>query len=243
MSDYTSVQKQFKYLRMMISHAAFSLLQADHLICHLFLQEILILSLLCATLSPGGWRGGSVQFIRSVVSGSLRPRGLQHARLPYPSPTSRVWSNSCPLSQWCHPTISSSVISFSSSVQSCLASFFFLFHWVVSSFRWPKYWSFSFSISPANECSGLVSFRIDWLELLAVQGTLKSLLQHYSSKVSILQHSPFFIVQLSHPYMTTGKTIALGSGTMKNPSLYGVQVHILLVKAAMALTKNWWMQK
>ena len=75
--------------------------------------------------------------------------------------------------------------------------------------RWPKYWSFSFSISPSNEYSGLISFRMDWLGLLAVQGTLKSLLQHHSSKVSILQHSAFFIVQLSHPYMTTGKTIAL----------------------------------
>ena len=75
--------------------------------------------------------------------------------------------------------------------------------------RWPKYWSFSFSISPSNEYSRLISFRIDWLDLLAVQGTLKSLLQHHSSKASVLQHSAFFIVQLSHPYMTTGKTIAL----------------------------------
>ena len=75
--------------------------------------------------------------------------------------------------------------------------------------RWSKYWSFNFSISPSDECSGLISFRMDWLDLLAVQGTLKNLLQHYSSKASILQHSTFFIVQLSHPYMTTGKTIAL----------------------------------
>ena len=75
--------------------------------------------------------------------------------------------------------------------------------------RWPKYWSFSFSISPSNEYSGLISFRMDWLDLLAVQGTLKSLLQYHSSKASILQHSAFFIVELSHPYMTTGKTIAL----------------------------------
>ena len=75
--------------------------------------------------------------------------------------------------------------------------------------RWPKYWSFSFNISPSSEHPGLISFRIDWLDLLAVQGTLKSLLQHHSSKVSILQHSAFFTVQLSHPYMTTGKTIAL----------------------------------
>ena len=75
--------------------------------------------------------------------------------------------------------------------------------------RWPKYWSFSLSISPSNEYSGLISFRMAWLDLLAVQGTLKSLLQHYSSKASILQHSAFFIVQLSHPYMTTEKNIAL----------------------------------
>ena len=75
--------------------------------------------------------------------------------------------------------------------------------------RWPKYWSFSFNISPSKEHPGLISFRMDWLDLLAVQGTLKSLLQHHSSKASILQHSAFFIVQLSHPYMTTGKTIAL----------------------------------
>ena len=79
--------------------------------------------------------------------------------------------------------------------------------------RWPKYWSFSFSISPSNEHSGLISFRMDWLDLLTVQGTLKSLLQHHSSKASIFQYSAFFTVQLSHPYMTTGKTIALISRT------------------------------
>ena len=79
--------------------------------------------------------------------------------------------------------------------------------------RWPKYWSFNFSISPSNECSGLISFRMDWLDLLAVQGTLKSLLQHHSSKASVLHRSAFFMVQLSHPYMTTGKTTALTRGT------------------------------
>ena len=79
--------------------------------------------------------------------------------------------------------------------------------------RWPKYWNFNFNISPTNEYPGLISFRMDWLDLLAVQGTLKSLLQHHSSKASILQHSAFFIVQLSHPYMTTGKTIALTGQT------------------------------
>ena len=81
--------------------------------------------------------------------------------------------------------------------------------WSVLCIRWPKYWSFSFCISSSNEYSGLISFRVDWLDLLAVQGTLKSLLQHQSSKASILQHSAFFIAQLSHPYMTTGKTKAL----------------------------------
>ena len=84
---------------------------------------------------------------------------------------------------------------------------------------WPKYWSFSFNISPCNEHPGLMSFRMDWLALLAVQGTLKSLLQHYSSKASILQHSAFFIVQLSHPYMTTGKTIALTRQTFVGKGL------------------------
>ena len=79
--------------------------------------------------------------------------------------------------------------------------------------RWPKDWSFSFSNSPSNEYPGLISFRTDWLDLIAVQGTLKSLLQHHSSKASILRHSPFFIVQLSHPYMATGKTIALTKQT------------------------------
>ena len=82
--------------------------------------------------------------------------------------------------------------------------------------RWPKYWSFSFSIGPSNVCSGLISFRIDWFDLLAVQGTLKSLLQHHSSKTSILQCSVFFMVQLSHPYMTTGKTMALIIRTFVN---------------------------
>ena len=84
-----------------------------------------------------------------------------------------------------------------------------LFKKSVLCIRWPKYWHFSFNISPSNEYSGLISFRIDWFDLLAVQGTLKSLLQHHSSKASVLWHSAFFIVQLSHAYMTTGKTIAL----------------------------------
>ena len=86
--------------------------------------------------------------------------------------------------------------------------------------RWPKYWNFSFSISPSNDYSGLISFKIDWFDLLAIQGTLKSLLQHHSLKALILQHSPFFIVQLSHPYMTTGKTIALTIWTIVSKMLF-----------------------
>ena len=140
------------------------------------------------------------QFSCSVMSDSLWPHALQHARFPCPSPTPRACSNLCPLSWWCHPTISFSVISFSSCLQSFPAS---------GSSRWPKYWSFSFSISPSNEYSGLISFRMEWFDFLAVQGTLKSLLQHHSSKASILWRSAFFMVQLSHPYMTPGKTIAL----------------------------------
>ena len=150
----------------------------------------------------------SVQFNHSVVSSSLQPHGLKHARLPCPSPIPRVYSNSCPLSWWCHPTISSSAIPFSSCLQSFPASGSFSNESVLR-IRWPKYLSFSFSISPSNEYSGLIFFRIDWFDLLAVQGTLKSLLQHHSSKASVLQCSAFFMVQLSHPYMTTRKSITL----------------------------------
>ena len=143
----------------------------------------------------------SVQFSHSVMSDSLWPRELQHTRPPCPSPTPGVYPNSCPSSWWCHPAISSccpllllppippSIRVFSN--ESALHM------------RWPKYWSFSSSISPTNEHPGLVSFRMDWLYLLAVQGTLKSLLQQHSSKASIFWRSAFFTVQLSHPYMTT----------------------------------------
>ena len=145
----------------------------------------------------------SVQFIHSVVSHSLRPHESQHARPPCPTPTPGAYSNSCPSSRWCHPTTSSSVVPFSSCLQSLPESGSFLmsqlFAW------WPKYWSFSFSISPSDEHPGLISFRMEWVDLLALQGTLESLLQHHSSKASIFQGSAFFIVQLSHPYMTTGK--------------------------------------
>ena len=146
--------------------------------------------------------GGSVQFSCSVVSDSLQPHGLQHTRPPCLSPTPTVYPNSCPLSLWCHPTISFTVIPFSSCFQSACIRIFS--DESVLHIRWPKYWSFSFSISPSNEYSGLIAFRMDWVDLLVVQGTLKRLLQHHSSKASILLHSGFFIVQLSHPYMTTG---------------------------------------
>ena len=119
----------------------------------------------------------------------------------------KICSNSCPLSQWCHPAISSSVPFFSSC--PVFPSIRVFSNESVLRIRWPKNWSFSFSISPFDEYSGLISFRMDWLHLLAFQGTLRSLLQHHSSKASILWHSAFFMVQLSHPYMTTGKTLVL----------------------------------
>ena len=146
----------------------------------------------------------SVQFSHSVVSDSLWPHGLQHARPACPSPTPRACSNSCPLSRWCLPSNHLILCRPLLLLPSVLASGSFQMSQLFT-----KYWSFSFNISPSNEHPGLISFRMDWLDLLAVQGTLKSLLQHRSSKASILQCSGFFIVQLSYPYMTTGKTIAL----------------------------------
>ena len=149
----------------------------------------------------------SVQFSRSVVSDSLQPHESQHARPPCPSPTPGVHSDSCPSSQWCHQAILSSIVPFSSCPQSLPASVFS--NESTLHMRWPKYWSFSFSIIPSEEIPGLRSFRMDWLDLLAVQETLKNLLQHHTSKASCLLHSAFFMVQLSHPCMTTGNTIAL----------------------------------
>ena len=156
------------------------------------------------TLQPGSWifsprfliwDENSFQFSHSVVSDSLWLHGLQHARPPCPSPAPRVYLNLCPLVMpsnhliLCRPLLPPSVFPsirvFSNESVLCI--------------RWPKHWSFSFSISPSNEYSGLISFRMDWLDFLAVQGTLKSLLQHHSSKASILWHSAFFMVQPSHP--------------------------------------------
>ena len=138
---------------------------------------------------------------------SLWPQGLQHARPPCPSPSPGVYSNSCLLSQWCHPTISfCHPLLLPPSIFPRIRIFS---NESVLHIRRLKDWSCSFSISPSNEYSGLISFRMDWLDLLLVQGTLKSLLQYHSSKASILWCSAFFVVQLSYPYMTTEKTIAL----------------------------------
>ena len=140
------------------------------------------------------------------MSVSLRPYGLQHARLLCSPVSPGACSNSCPLSWWCHPTISSSAVPFSSCPQSFPASGSFpmswLFTWGDQSFGAPAL------VLPMN-IQGLISFRIDWFDLPGVQGTLKSLFQHHNSKASILRCSAFFMVQPSHPYMTTGKTIAL----------------------------------
>ena len=150
----------------------------------------------------------SVQFSRSVVSDSLRPPwtttrqaslSITNSRSP-PKPMSTesvMPSNHLLLCQplLLLPSIIPSIRVFSNESVLCI--------------RWPEYWSFSVNINPSNEHPGLIFFRMDWLDLLAVQGTLKSLLQHHSSKAAILRHSAFFIVQLSHPYMTSGKTIAL----------------------------------
>ena len=136
---------------------------------------------------------------------------MQHTRLPCPSLSPGACSNSCSLNQWtisepsnhlvlCHPLLLLSSIFPSIRVFSNES---------ILRISWPKYWTFSFSISPFNKCSELIAFRIDWLDLLTVQGTFKSLLQHHSSKTPVLQCSAFFIAQLAHSYMTTGKTIAL----------------------------------
>ena len=151
----------------------------------------------------------SVQFSRSVVSDSLRPHESQHTWPLCPSPT--ISRSSLKLT---------SIESVMPSSHLILCRPLFLLPPIPPSvrvfsnestlrMRWPKYWSFSFSIIPCKEIPGLMSFRMDWLDLLAVQGTLKSLLQYHSSKASIPQRLAFFTVQLSHPYMTTGKTIAL----------------------------------
>ena len=136
---------------------------------------------------------------------------MLHARPPCPSPTPGVHSlmsieSVMPSNHLilCHPLL---------LLPSIFPNIRVFSNASVLSIRWPNYWSFSFNIGPSNEDSGLISFRMDWFDLLAVQGTLKNLLQHHSSKASILRHSAFFIAQLSHPYITTGKTIALARQT------------------------------
>ena len=145
------------------------------------------------------------------MSDSLRPHELtgksaHHARLPCPLLYPRVCSNTCPLSQWwCHS------LSPTSSFALNLSSIRVFSNESAFHIRWPKYWSVS--ISPSNQCSGLIFFRIDWFDLFAGQGSLKSLLQHHTSKASVLQCSAFFMVQLSNPHMTNRKTIVLTRGT------------------------------
>ena len=151
----------------------------------------------------------TVEFSHSVVSDSLQPHGPQHARPPCPSLTPGVYSNSCPLSRWCHPTISSFVVPFSCP-QSFPASGSFPMSQFFASGGPSIGISASASVLPVNIQDW---FPLWWFDLLAVQGTLKSCLQHHSSKASILQRSAFFTVQISHPYMTTGKTIALSRWT------------------------------
>ena len=152
------------------------------------------------------WQHGcfsSVQISSSVMSDFLRPHRLQDARTPCTSPAPGVYPNPCPLSWWCHPTNSL-------FLPLLLLPLVFPSIRVFSNesalhIRWPKFWSFSFNISPSNKIPGLISFRMNWLDLLAVQGTLNNLLQHHSSKASILWRSAFFIVQLSYPYIIIGK--------------------------------------
>ena len=169
----------------------------------------------------------SVEFNHSVVSNSLRPHGLQHIRVPCPSPVPGACSNSCLSIKLVMPT--------NYLILCCPLLFLPLIFPTIRVFsnesvlciRWPKYWSFSFSISPSNEYSELISFRTDWFNLLAVQRTVKSLLQHNSSKASIIQHSPFLLVQFSHLHMTTWKTIALTRWTFSAKWCLCFYVHCL----------------
>ena len=153
------------------------------------------------------------------MSDSLRPHGLQHPRLPCPSLSHAVCSDSCPLSQRCYLIISVLCCPLL-LLPSVLPNIGIFSNESILCIRWLKYWSFNFSISPSNEYSGLISFRIDWFDLVAVQGTLKSLLQYHNLKASTFQHSAFFMVQLLHPYMTTGKSIALTIQTFVCKMMY-----------------------
>ena len=180
----------------------------------------------------------SVQFSCSVMSDSLRPHESQHSRPPCPSPTPGVHPNPCPSSRWCHPTISSSVIPFSSCPQSFPASGAFPVSQLFPSGGQRIGGSASTSVLPMNT----QDFRMDWLDLPAVQGTFKSLLQHHSSKASILRCSAFFIVQLSHPYMTTGKTIALTRWTFVGKVtslLFNILSRLVILPRSKCLLISW----
>ena len=150
----------------------------------------------------------SVQFSRLVMSDSLWPHELQHTRPPCPSPTPGVYTSSCPLSRWCHPAVSHPLSSPSPPAPNP-SQHQALFQWVNSSHEVAKVLEFQLQHQSFQWTPRMISFRMDWLDLLAVQETLKSLIQHHSSKASVLRCSAFFTVQLSHPYMTTGKAIAL----------------------------------
>ena len=160
----------------------------------------------------------SVQFSSSVVSDCLGPHVLQHARPLCPSPTLRsllkLMSTELVMTFnhliLCHPLL---------LLPSIFPSIRVISNESILHIMWPRYWSFSFKTSLSNAYSGLISFRMDWLDLLADQGTLKSLLQHHNLKASILRHSAFFLVQLSHPYVTTGKTIALTRWTFAGKAM------------------------
>ena len=146
-------------------------------------------------------------FSCQVMSHSPRPPGLQHTKLPYPLPSPGVCINSFPLNQWCHLTISSSLPLFSFCLQSFPAPGSFPTSWLLC-IKWPKDWSFSFSTSPSNEYSRLISFRIDWFDLPAVQETQESSLAPQFKSINSWCSVFFFLVQFLHPYVTTGKTIA-----------------------------------
>ena len=144
-----------------------------------------------------------VVFNHPGMSNSLWLHGLQHTRPPCSSPAPKLCSSSCPLLWWCHPAIPLLLL------PSIIPSIRDFSNESTIHIRWPKYWSFSFSISPSNEYSGLISLMVELFDLLAVQGSLRSLVQHHSLKASVLCHSAFFMVQLSQLYMTPGKTMAL----------------------------------
>ena len=161
-----------------------------------------------------------------VVSDSLHPHELQHIRPLCPSPSPEVCPSSCPLHWWCHPAISSSDTYFYFCLQFFPASGTFSNESAVH-IRWPKYWNFSFSISPSSEYSGMISLKIDWFNLIAVQGTFRNLLQHHSLKASILLLSAFFMVQFSHPYLITRKTLALNLWTFVSKAMSLFLTHCL----------------